>query len=120
MKQTAIEDVGPTGLDKGKGGKYLILPPDYKRKPPAGYIPLQAYNYQGYALLRSFVEYFRGEKTGEEILFSPARLTLWFDYFNNANLLYPACSELQTCFQGTILQVPGDSRRMQLGVRLEF
>jgi hypothetical protein len=28
--QTAIEDVGPAGVDKGKGGKYLILPPDYK------------------------------------------------------------------------------------------
>ena len=33
--QTAIEDVGPAGVDKGKGGKYLILPPGYKDKPPA-------------------------------------------------------------------------------------
>jgi hypothetical protein len=57
--QTAIEDVGPAGVDKGKGGKYLILPPDYpdhKDKPPAGYISLQAYNYQGYALLRSILK----------------------------------------------------------------
>jgi hypothetical protein len=54
--QTAIEDVGPAGVDKGKGGKYLILPPDYKDKPPAGYIPLQAYNYEGYALLRSILK----------------------------------------------------------------
>ncbi len=30
--QTAIEDVGPAGVDKGKGGKYLILPPGYKQK----------------------------------------------------------------------------------------
>src|ERR1700756_554043 len=37
--QTAIEDVGPAGVDKGKGGKYLILPPDYKDKLPVGYIP---------------------------------------------------------------------------------
>jgi len=43
-----------------------------------------------------------------------------FNLTNNANLLYPACSELQTCFQGTILPVPGDSRRMQFGVRLEW
>lgn len=55
-RQTAIEDVGPAGLDKGKGGKYLILPPGYKDKPPAGYIPLQAYNYEGYALLRSILK----------------------------------------------------------------
>jgi hypothetical protein len=54
--QTALEDVGPAGVDKGKGSKYLILPPDYKGKPPAGYIPLQAYNYEGYALLRSILK----------------------------------------------------------------
>ena len=28
--QTAIEDIGPAGVDQGKGGKYLILPPGYK------------------------------------------------------------------------------------------
>ena len=28
--QTALEDVGPAGVDKGKGGKYLILPPGYR------------------------------------------------------------------------------------------
>ena len=27
--QAAIEDVGPGGVDKGKGGKYLFLPPGY-------------------------------------------------------------------------------------------
>jgi hypothetical protein len=43
-----------------------------------------------------------------------------FNVTNNANLLFPACSELQTCFQGTILQVPGDSRRMQFGARVEW
>ena len=54
--QTAIEDVGPAGVDKGKGGKYLILPPSYKGKVPPGYIPLQTYNYEGYALLRSILK----------------------------------------------------------------
>ena len=39
-------------------------------------------------LSRNIVDYFEGRKTGEEILFSPARLSLWFDYFNNDNLLY--------------------------------
>ena len=32
--------------------------------------------------------FFRGEKSGEEILFSPIRLPLWFRYFSNQNLLY--------------------------------
>jgi len=54
--QTAIEDVGPAGVDKGKGGKYLILPPGYQDTPPTGYFPLQTYTFQGYALLRSIVK----------------------------------------------------------------
>jgi hypothetical protein len=51
--QTAVEDVGPAGVDKGKGGKYLILPPDYKDKAPDGYIPMPSETYRSYALLRS-------------------------------------------------------------------
>lgn len=51
--QNALEDVGPAGVDKGKGGKYLILPPEHKGKVPDGYIPLRSDTYQGYALLRS-------------------------------------------------------------------
>ena len=51
--QTAIEDVGPAGVDKGKGGKYLILPPGYKEKVPDGYIPLPSSTFSGFALLRS-------------------------------------------------------------------
>lgn len=52
----ALEDVGPAGFDKGQGGKYLILPPDYKGTIPDGYIVLPSLNYQGYALLRSILK----------------------------------------------------------------
>jgi hypothetical protein len=51
--QASLEDVGAEGLDKGQGGKYLILPPDYKDNPPAGYNALQSDTFSGYALLRS-------------------------------------------------------------------
>jgi hypothetical protein len=51
--QTAIEDVGPAGVDKGKSGKYLILPPGYKGETPEGYIALLSGTYAGFALLRS-------------------------------------------------------------------
>ncbi|HEX6847846.1 MAG TPA: DUF1254 domain-containing protein [Chitinophagaceae bacterium] len=51
--QTAIEDVGPAGVDKGKGGKYLILPPGYKDKIPARYIPMPSSIYTGFVILRS-------------------------------------------------------------------
>jgi hypothetical protein len=54
--QSALEDVGPAGVDKGKGGKYLILPPDYKDNAPDGYIVLPSDTYQGYALLRSILK----------------------------------------------------------------
>jgi hypothetical protein len=54
--QSALEDVGPAGVDKGKGGKYLILPPGYKDKAPEGYIVLPSDTYQGYALLRSILK----------------------------------------------------------------
>ena len=55
--QAAIEDVGPGGVDKGKGGKYLILPPGYDRTSmPAGYIAMPSDTYQGYALIRSVLK----------------------------------------------------------------
>jgi Uncharacterized conserved protein len=50
--QCALEDVGPAGVDAGKGGKCLILPPGYKDKAPDGYIPLTSQIFEGYALLR--------------------------------------------------------------------
>ncbi|HEV2065051.1 MAG TPA: class I SAM-dependent methyltransferase [Thermoanaerobaculia bacterium] len=40
------------------------------------------------ALAEHIPAFLRGEKTGEEILFSPTKLPLWFDYFSNDNLLY--------------------------------
>ena len=53
--QMPIEDVGIAGVDKGKGGKYLILPPNYDGNVPEGYIPMPSLTYQTYALLRSNV-----------------------------------------------------------------
>jgi len=44
--QRTIADVGPVGADKGAGGKYLILPPDYNQPVPAGYFVLRSSNYR--------------------------------------------------------------------------
>src|SRR5277367_1105411 len=44
--QLTIADVGPSGLDKGKGGKYLFTPPAYEVKIPAGYIHVSSPNYR--------------------------------------------------------------------------
>lgn len=51
--QVALEDVGPAGVDKGKGGKFLILPPGYKDKAPDDCIALASNTYTGFVILRS-------------------------------------------------------------------
>lgn len=38
-------DVGTTGYDKGKGAKYLILPPGYDGETPTGYVVVQSDSY---------------------------------------------------------------------------
>jgi hypothetical protein len=44
--QLTIADVGPSGLDKGKGGKLLFTPPGYSGEIPAGYIHVPSPNYR--------------------------------------------------------------------------
>jgi hypothetical protein len=53
--QMPLEDIGPAGADQGKGGKYLILPPNYSEQVPEGYIVLPSLTYRGYALIRSIL-----------------------------------------------------------------
>jgi hypothetical protein len=51
-----VADIGPLGDDKGKGGKYLLLPPDCKGDVPAGYLPARFSTYNGYVLFRAIEE----------------------------------------------------------------
>lgn len=51
--QVPLEDVGHFGVDRGRGGKYLILPPGWDEPVPEGYIPLPCETFRSYALLRS-------------------------------------------------------------------
>ena len=53
--QNALEDVGVTGVDAGKGGEYLIVPPGFTGYITDSYIPLRSNYYRGYAVLRSTV-----------------------------------------------------------------
>ncbi|WP_447917721.1 DUF1254 domain-containing protein [Achromobacter aegrifaciens] len=43
---TWVGDVGLAGPDKGKGGIYVLLPPDYKGDPPKGSLPKGAFVYR--------------------------------------------------------------------------
>ena len=75
--QAAIEDIGPGGVDKGKGGKYLILPPDFPAdQVPAGYIPMHSDTFQGYALIRSVLASGRDADVAKAIAYSK-RLRLY-------------------------------------------
>jgi hypothetical protein len=51
--QMPLEDAGLLGLDKGKGAKYLVLPPGYKGTPSKGYVALQSDTFGGYMLFRA-------------------------------------------------------------------
>jgi hypothetical protein len=44
--QFTIADVGPSGLDKGNGGKLLFTPPGYQGAVPEGYIRVASPNYR--------------------------------------------------------------------------
>ena len=47
-----VEDLGAIGPDKGKGGKYLVLPPGYKGKVPTGYFVVRPKTYWSWAMVR--------------------------------------------------------------------
>ena len=51
--QCALEDVGPAGVDRGDGAKYVILPPGHNDNVTAGSVALPSDTYENYALLRS-------------------------------------------------------------------
>src|SRR5262245_14080481 len=48
-------DVGITGEDKGKGGKYLVLPPGYKGKVPEGYFIVRPTTYGSWLIFRGYL-----------------------------------------------------------------
>jgi hypothetical protein len=49
-----VGDIGVTGADKGKGGKYLLLPPGYKGAVPDGYFVLRSPTYNQWFFFRGF------------------------------------------------------------------
>lgn len=50
-----VVDMGMPGPDKGKGGKYLIVPPGYKDPLPEGYFVAQSPSYTNWIILRGFL-----------------------------------------------------------------
>jgi hypothetical protein len=50
-----VIDLGPPGPDRGKGGKYLILPPGYEGDVPDGYFTAKSTSYVNWVALRGFL-----------------------------------------------------------------
>lgn len=55
MWQQWVVDVGITGPDKGEGGKYLFLPPGYKREVPEGFHVVHSPTFSLWIPWRSFL-----------------------------------------------------------------
>jgi hypothetical protein len=51
-----VGDVGNAGPDKGKGGKFLLLPPGYKDEVPQGYFVFRSPTFGNVYFWRGFVE----------------------------------------------------------------
>jgi hypothetical protein len=50
-----VQDVGPAGPDKGQGGKYLVLPPEYKGDVPPDYYVVRPRTYYVWVFLRASI-----------------------------------------------------------------
>jgi hypothetical protein len=50
-----VIDMGAPGPDRGKGGNYLILPPDYEGEEPQGYYVARSTSYINWLILRGFL-----------------------------------------------------------------
>ena len=53
--QQSLLGIGPTGVDKGKGGKFLLLPPGYQGELPAGYFTAKSPTYGVWFGVRGFL-----------------------------------------------------------------
>jgi len=51
-----MSDIGAAGPDRGKGGKYLVLPPGYKGKVPKGYFVVKSRTYGVWNFMRGYVK----------------------------------------------------------------
>ena len=50
-----MQDIGPAGPDKGRGGKYLVLPPGYEGEVPEGYFVVESRTYNVWVFMRASI-----------------------------------------------------------------
>ena len=89
-----LTDIGNAGPDKGKGGKYLILPPGYDGEVPEGYFVVRATTYRNWVMVRGFVE---DTGTGQKAL----------SYYRERFKIYPLASGPRADAQYTSMSFAG-------------
>ena len=70
-------DFGDAGDDKGKGGKYLLVPPDYKGEIPTGYFVKKSKTFGHWLAMRGFMKNFDPDPGGQEHEGSFPSLSSW-------------------------------------------
>jgi len=73
-----LVDYGFVGPDKGKGGKYLFLPPGYDGKVPEGYFAIKSPSYRIWVMMRGWGDVGIGDQA--------------VDYFKQHLKVYPLAS----------------------------
>ena len=92
--QRWITDLGNAGPDRGKGGKYLLLPPGYKGDVPDGYFVFECPTYRNWVMVRGFVQ---DTGTGDDAL----------DYYRKTFKIYPLATGPRKDAQYTSMSFKG-------------
>jgi hypothetical protein len=50
-----LSDIGPMGPDKGMGGNFLVVPPDYEGELPSGYFIVMSPSYRVWTFMRASI-----------------------------------------------------------------
>lgn len=87
-------DLGNAGPDKGKGGKYLLLPPGYEGAVPEGYFVVNSPTYRNWVMVRGFVQ---DTGTGDKAL----------DYYSKRFRIYPLATGPREDAQYTSMSFQG-------------
>src|SRR2546426_3494128 len=86
--EIVVEGSGTGAVYRSRG----TLPSGEPDRAEARSLAIDPQSAPAFAVVHAMVEhvpaFLRGELSGEEVLFHPAKLPLWFDYFSNDNLLY--------------------------------
>jgi hypothetical protein len=97
-----VGDIGVTGPDKGKGGKYLVLPAGYDGTGPDGYFILKPRTNKNFLFLRGSID--KGLQVGAENMTSGIRIYPLRDAANPAPTTFIQLSgkSFNTLFPNTL------------------